>query len=53
MAFTSYYEAVNDQLETYATIDLIVETDADMIFFTQLLNGLTTEFAEAIWNNAL
>lgn len=50
---TSYYEAVNYLLETYATDDVITKTDADMMSFTQPSSKLPTECAEALWNIAL
>lgn len=48
-----YCEAVHNLLKIYATGDIVSETDASMMQFTQPLNKLATEYSEALWNNAL
>lgn len=48
----SYCEAINYFLETYAVDDVIVQTDTNIMSFTQLSNKSPTEYTEAFWNNA-
>lgn len=50
---TTYCEVVNYLLETYATDDVIAETDAEILRFTQPPTKSPTEYAEALWNKAL
>lgn len=50
---TSYCEAVNYLIETYATEDVIAKTDANMMLSTQPSIKLSKEYAEALWNKAL
>lgn len=50
---TAYCEAVNYLLETYATDDMIVETDANMMLFTNPFNKSGTEYVKALCNKAI
>lgn len=50
---TSYCAAVSHFCKTYDKDDIIAETDANMIKFTQSSNESPTEYAEAMWNKAL
>lgn len=45
-----YFETFNHLLETYATEDIIIETDANMIGFTRLSNISRTKYSKAMWN---
>lgn len=47
---TSYCEAVEYLLGTYAMDDVLTETDAGMMGFTQPSSKSPTEYAEALWN---
>lgn len=49
---TSYCEAVNYLLQTYATDDLIAETYSDMMQTARLSSNSPTAYAEALWNKA-
>lgn len=50
---TSYCEAVNLLLETFAKNEEIVKTDADMMWFTHTSSKPPTEYAEVLWNKVL
>lgn len=52
-AVISYFGDVIYFLETVATSDLILETDADMIQSTGPSSKLPTEHGEAFWNKTL
>lgn len=52
-ALTSYGEAVNQLLETYATEDVIAEANADMMQLTQPSNKLPAECSESLSNTVL
>lgn len=49
----SNFEAINHFLDTYTTEDVNVETDTDIIHFTELSNESPTKHAEALWNKLL
>lgn len=52
-AVSSYCEAVNYLLATYAPEDVIGKTDADVMRFTKPPHKSPTQYTEALWNKAL
>lgn len=50
---TTYFEAANYLLDTFAIDDVITEIDADMMCFTQLSKKRPTGHTEALWDKAL
>lgn len=50
---TSYCEVVNNLLETYATDDVIVETEAEIMRYQQPWNKTPIEYAELLCSKAL
>lgn len=44
---------INYILETYATGDVMAETDARILTFLQLSNMTSTEHTEALWSKVL
>lgn len=50
---TTYCGAGNYILKTYATGDVVAETVADLMHFTQPWNKSPLENSEALWNKAL
>lgn len=51
--FTTHCEVLNYLLEPYASDDVIADTEAEIMRFSQPLNETQTEHAELLWAEAL